>query len=133
MQDLPEHIKELAHRLRTQDNLGTANPMFCLQVLERVYGVDPDYAEGTEWYDPNDTEAGVQPAPSDTEDTDLEEIGYKGHWSTVLVAFTREGLEEHMRQNGHNYRHYKDTRIYVDSFFRCPEMQELRKFLMEKC
>jgi len=50
-----------------------------------------------------------------------------------MVAFTEKGCEEHLELNGHNYRykaHRGATRIYVESFHRCPEMIAIREALM---
>ena len=53
---------------------------------------------------------------------------------TVSVS-TEDGCKEHLELNGHNYRsrsHRQQTRIYVESFYRCPEMIAIRESLMEK-
>ena len=128
-----ETLIKIGDQLRTQDNRCTENPMFCVQVRERIVGFDTDYCEGTVWFDPDDCEGGEKERPEDVDNTDLKEIGYRDIWKTVMVSFTEEGCQEHLRQNGHNYRHYQETRIYVESFYRNPEMNAIRKFLMEKC
>jgi hypothetical protein len=51
-------------------------------------------------------------------------------WETLAVCFSEKGCEEHLLENGHNYRHYKETRIYAESFNRNPEMIAIRQFLM---
>jgi hypothetical protein len=129
--DIPKELLEIGERLRTQDNLCTAEPMFCVQVKERDYGYDPKWSDDFVWID---TEDGCRevPAPKDEEETDfIIKSGFKDKWVTVMVAFTRKGCEEHLELNSHNYRHYKGARIYVESFRRCPEMIAIRKFLME--
>jgi hypothetical protein len=42
---IPEEILLLAHRLRTQDNRITGEPLFLVQQKERRYGFDPNYAD----------------------------------------------------------------------------------------
>lgn len=119
----------IGDRLRTQDNQCTANPMFCVQKLVRDVGYDPAYAADTMWID---MESGdhqeVRPNTPGA-----EEFGWKERWETVMVAFTEEGCNEYMRLNGHNIKraaYNGETRIYVESWNRCPEMIAVREFLM---
>lgn len=123
-------LLDISDRLRKQDNRCTAEPMFCLQIKVCDIGYDPRYTDGnTVWIN---TQSGeyeeVEPY---TEGAD--EFGYKERWETVMVAFTEQGIEDYMRQDGHNVRRraYKgETRIYVESFRRCDEMVRIRQFLM---
>jgi hypothetical protein len=127
MNNSPEAIGE---RLRTQDNRITVDPMFCVQGRRRIYGMDPDYADHVVWVD---TEEGCREceAPKDEEETQfIKKAGYKDIWETLMVAFTEDGCKEHLELNGHNYRHYEEVRIYVESFRRCPEMIAIRAMLM---
>lgn len=120
----------IVDRLRTQDNRCTANPMFCVQRLVRDVGYDPQYADGnTVWI--NMESGDYEEVPPNT--LGAEEFGWKERWETVMVAFTEEGCREYMRLDGHNIkrRAYKgETRIYVESWNRCPEMIAVREFLM---
>lgn len=128
-----DNIKE---RLLTQDNLGTANPMFCVQIKVRDTGYDAAYSEQLCWHDSangdwiyDDDEEFTKP-PSGTE---WDEFGYVDRWETVMVALTHRGAEEYLEQNGHNDRRRAfrgEVRIYVDSFNRCPEMIAIREALM---
>ena len=128
--EITEQLKEIGELLRTQDNRITESPMFCVQVNDRVHGLDKDYGDGIEWIDLDDVESGIQPAPENPDETKLTAFGYRDNWKTVLVCFTEEGCKEHLRQNQHNYRYYDGFRIYVESFYRCPEMKAVREFLM---
>ena len=124
-------LNDIAERLRTQDNRCTMEPMFCLQIKVRDVGYDPQYADGeTVWIDTNSGD--YEEVAPETEGA--EEFGFKDRWETVMVAFTEEGLNDYMRQDGHNVKqraHNGETRIYVESFRRCEEMIRIRKALME--
>lgn len=121
---MTDELKKIAQNLKTQDNRGTSNPMFCVQEKKRIVGLDAAYATETVWIDmeSGDTEE-VEP-----ETPGAEEFGVFEYWETVMVTFTKEGCEEYLRQNGHNHR--GETRIYVESFNRCPEMIAIRDFLL---
>lgn len=125
----PELIA-IGERLRTQDNRCTASPMFVIQGLERRYGMDPRWCDSYVWVDTEDGAVEV-PEPDDGEETEyIKKSGYVDAWVTLMVCFTEKGCEEHMALNGHNYRHYRETRIYVECFYRNPEMQAIREWLM---
>lgn len=135
----PDPIKailEIGELLRTQDNFGTSNPMFCVQVRKRVYGMDPQYSGETVWIDTEDGAREIPAPVGDEQENEYEEnefyqeTAYYDHWETVAVALTYAGCEEHLRQNGHNYRHHEETRIYVECWHRNPEMVAVREFLM---
>ena len=125
-------IDDISKRLREQDNRCTSNPMFCLQIKIRDTGYDPQYADGdTVWIDMQSGD--YEEVEPNTEGA--EEFGYKDRWETVMVAFTEQGIEDYMRQDGHNVKRMAyngETRIYVESFNRCDEMVAVRKLLMER-
>ena len=123
---IPQHIIEIGQRLLTQDNLCTAQPMFCVQVKRREYGYDPEYSEDTVWLDPYNDYCEF---PEKDDDGHYIKTGYKDVWETVMVALTRVGAEGYIEANGHNHR--GKIRIMVESFYRCREMIELREWLME--
>lgn len=123
-----DSTETIGERLRTQDNRCTAQPMFCVQEKRTVYGMDPDYSDDVVWIDTYDGATEV-PEPEDGEETEtIIKTGKMEYWETVMVAFTEEGCKEYLRLNGHNHR--RETRIYVASFNRCPEMIAIREFLM---
>ncbi len=134
----PDPLKallEIGELVRTQDNAGTHNPMFCVQVRKRMYGMDPTYCSEPVWIDTEDGAREIDKPIGEEQEKEYEEnefyqeTGYFDYWETVAVAFTRSGCEDHLRLNGHNYRHYEETRIYVESWHRNPEMVAVYDFL----
>lgn len=135
----PEHqeaMLAIGEQLRTQDNLCTADPMFCVQILVRDVGYDASFVDQRCWVDSAneeiryDDDDGFQEPEGD----EWDKFGYRDRWETVMVCFTRKGCEEHLRLDGHNLErraHNGQVRIYVESFRRNPEMQAIREMLME--
>ena len=110
----------------------TMHPMFCLQVLVRDTGLAAEYSDPDKrcWWSFSRCEV-VYEKPEDLRG--WEEFGYRDRWETVMVAFTQEGLDEYMELDGHNMRyraHEGKTRVYVESFYRCPEMIAIRDYLL---
>jgi len=132
------NIKDIAERLRTQDNRCTAIPVFIVKENKRIYGFDPTYADGDDiaWIDSaNDC------AEADSEErakleaewdgTGEEPDGwtrtaYQDRWEFVTACFTEEGCKEYLRRNGHNHG---ATRIYVASGYRNDEWDAVREHL----
>lgn len=132
---LPDELLSIGEQLRTQDNRATQHPMFCVQEKRRLVGVDAAYSDKRCWLD----SANEHTVYDDDKDfdavkwaleksSDYDEFGYVDQWFTVMVSFTEEGCKQYLRLNGHNHR--GETRIYVESFNRCPEMIVIREFLM---
>lgn len=134
----------IGDHLRTQDNRCTSNPMFCIQVCERIGPIDPTYGTGHRMYHNHQESETYYPDRPDPEEwARLNALDDKGNlpesvtagdyfekWTTVQTCFTEDGCKQHLELNGHNYRHYYGTRIYVESFHRNPEMLAIREFLM---
>ena len=130
MKHIMDRIFSIRDSLRTQDQLDTVQPMYCVRGTRRIYGMDPRWTDCTVWVDTEDGCEEVE-APEDGDETDtIQETGYKDVVVTLMSCLTRAGCEEHLRLNGHNYRHYGDVHIYVESFYRCPEMIAVREFLL---
>jgi len=129
---MSDSIKRIGQLIRTQDNRITADPMFCVQEEITTYGFDPNYADGeTVWVDPSNDFLEVSTSEFDVDNPgDLIETAKQTRWETVMITFTEEGCKEYIRLNGHNHR--GKTRIYVESYRRCPEMIAIRKFLIKK-
>jgi hypothetical protein len=128
---VPVEILKIGERLRIQDNRCTADPIFQVQVKERIYGLDSSSSDDFVWRDDdwNDVEI-PEGADPDSPPKGVEVVYYATRWRVVSVALTEEGCKEHLRLNGHNYRGYDEVRIYADSLYRCPEMIAIREFLM---
>lgn len=132
-----DQIKAIGERLRTQDNLCTANPMFCVQIKRRDVGYDSGYATGQCWrnWDADETIYDDDHDFKEPEGDEWNCFGYVDRWETVMVAFTEKGCEEYLELDGHNVRSRAfrgEVRIYVESFNRCPEMIHIREQLMKK-
>ena len=123
-------LADISARLQTQDNRCTAEPMFCLQILVRDTGYDPNYSDDHAWInmDSGEYEETEPDAPGS------ERFGFKDRWETVMVAFTEQGILDYMELDGHNVKrraHNGETRIFVESFRRCNEMVRIRHALLE--
>jgi hypothetical protein len=128
-----DELLRIGGLLLTQDNLCTEHPMFCVQQRIRDVGFDVSLYDQHCWHNRHrletiyDDDPGFTQAP---EGDEWEEHGYRDRWETVMVAFTRHGCEDYIRQNGHN--HPEGVRIYVESFRRCQEMIYIREWLMNE-
>lgn len=129
--EIPKELLEIGKRLREQDNRCTADPIFQVRGLRKVYGMDPEYGEDNfVWYDTLDHMEVDPPEDEDNPPKGVEKIYFSTVEEVLMVAFTEEGCKEHLRLNGHNYRCYDRVWIYADSLRRCPEMIALREFLV---
>lgn len=145
--DIPQHILDLAERLRTQDNLCTAHPAYCVQQLKFNGGLDAGINDNFHYMCADGEvprshwkriraakERGWSKVTIGGDEyrlDELQEYCYIIEWETVMVALTRKGAEDYIDANGHNLRTYGEgPRIYVESFHRCREMIQLREWLM---
>jgi len=122
-----EKLKQIGELIRTQDNRITEAPMFCVQQKRRIVGMDAGYSDKTVWVNSSSGETEESETEPENNNGDWEEFGVFEYWEDEMVSFTEEGCKEYLRLNGHNL---KEPRIYAKSFYRCPEMLEIRKFLM---
>jgi hypothetical protein len=128
---VPGELRQIGDRLRNQDNRCTADPIFQVRGKERIYGLDSSASDEAVWKDdewntveiPDDADPGEPPRG-------LTVVRYTTRWKVLMVAFTEEACQEHLRLNGHNYQIFDEIDIYVDSLNRCPEMITIREFLM---
>ena len=134
-----DDISDISERLRADaasNDHGTRDPMFCLQIKVRDRGLDPNYSDGkTVWVNMLSGDYEEVPEPEDEGQEGIQEFGYVDRWETVMISLTRKGLEDYMAVNGHNVRmraHDGETRIWVDTFYRCEEMVRIRNYLMNK-
>jgi hypothetical protein len=143
MKTLEEKLKETGTLLMTQDNRCTADPAFCVQVMDRIGPIMSGYSDNVCFHDHEECETYYHdtPDPEKWEEfiklDDKDELpdnitkgGYTEKWFTIQVCFTEEGCKRYLELDGHNLRHYHGTRIYAESFRRNPEMLEIREFLI---
>jgi hypothetical protein len=130
-------LTEISERLKTQDNRCTADPMFCVQMLVRDVGFDTSLYDNRCWHNYPEMETVYDDDPDfkgEPEGPEWEEFAYRDRWENVMVAFTEEGCKQYLALDGHNVRRRafrRQVRIYVESFYRCPEMIAIREFLMD--
>jgi hypothetical protein len=137
-------IKEMAERLRTQDQRCTRDPMFCVQVCDRIGPIMEGYStgDGLMIRDQQEYETYYDDGPEKTKFRQLIALhnggrlsdryivaGYANVWKTVAVCFTDVGCQQHLDANGHNYRDYHGTRIYVESWHGNPEMMAVMEMI----
>lgn len=140
---IPQEILAIGEHLRTQDNLGTAFPIFCVQVLERIGPIDVDSADNYYFYNSED----CTPIYEDGSDPDefrrckvlddhdllpdhITKDGYKKQWITVTSCFTRKAATDYIEATKHRYTEYFGMRVYVDTLHANEEMIALREFLL---
>lgn len=135
---IPDFIRDMGERLRTQDNRITADPLFCVFEKDYVVAEEGYGHDRIDWGDIRDEYTLIDP------DSDkwhrLESLYQAGREvgdnyqrnavkfvdKFVTAAFTEAGANDHIRMNGHNLR---KPFVYVTSLFRTPEMIELREWL----
>ena len=134
----------IGDHLRTQDNRCTANPAFCVQVLERIGPIMLEYGSGEICFFDHEQCENYYKDGFDPERWEelhaLHEIGhlsdnitassYVEKWITVQTCFTEAGCKRYLELDGHNLRQYHGVRIYAESFNRNVEMLEIRKSLL---
>ena len=143
-------LQDIAQDVATQDNDGTADPMFVVQSKKRVYGLSEDYVSEYEWIsdDADRTTADaetvakleaafkesrndsitIQDADDPESETAYERIWYVDEWEFVTCCFTRNAAEDFIARNKHRYN--GELRISTDSFYRNPEMILVREHLL---
>jgi hypothetical protein len=152
-----EFLKECKNLLNTQDNRATANPIYCIQDVEKVYYVDGN-EDGCIWVDKSEPEnyfhsieeikeryeSGCGEIDFDCEDEDnvtvnidgmidrFEKIGYvnqKVIKEGATFSFFEKDAKDHLKGNHYHYTGKAIT--YACSSWRSPLMNRLRKLLME--
>lgn len=153
MSDLEHPLHDLALALRDQDNHATSHPVYCVQVVDRIYGMDKDYARTEElvWLrfdeevEASEYESAVLSAIQEAIDdgemelaselSDFWDVSFDG-WRllafmdkprVVASFFTEASAREYIRRNKHNL---KDPHVYVDSAHRNEEWQRIRAYLL---
>lgn len=128
--DTPE-LRAIGERLRTQDNRCTADPIFQVRGILRIYGMDPDWAEQTVWVDTEDGAHETDPPEEPDNPGDfIIETGFCDHEEIVMASFSEVACHAYIKANGHRHRRYRELFVYADSLYRCPEMIAIRNALM---
>lgn len=139
-----EFIKHLAHEMRTQDNVATANPRYIVVMGKREFIAPSGYGDKVVLLDLDADERG--PAYDSKEDMmaalkseklsdeeianridNAEECGMHVVDFPSNFFLTRKGYDEHMRLNSHNYSSYEHP--YMEHAFRNPELDTLIKVI----
>lgn len=129
----------IGERLRTQNNLMTAEPMYLVQVKKRTYLLEDSYETYNHvWLDDEGNEVGaakhkaLEKKWEGGEDCDAYRRMYTHDtWEFVTCCFTMEAAKatkthyETRSENGG-----REFRIYVDSGYRNDEWQAVRRILM---
>jgi hypothetical protein len=123
-------LAALGRELATQDNRGTADPLFMIQERVRrhvlVEREDPDAwvvydGEGAVWFD--GPRAGIPDVGPD------DAVPYVWDWSFIgKASLTMAGAEAFVRRKGHDYP--DGLRVWVASLIHVEEMIELRAALL---
>lgn len=133
-------LEKIGREVKTQDNRCTCEPMFCVQVCERIGPLIPEYCDGDRmmFHDHECTETFWPESDRWRELKDLYDSGdlpenfsaggFSEVWKTVQVCLTEAGCKQYLDQDRHNLRHYHGVRIYVESFRRNVEMTIIRQF-----
>ena len=135
----PEQLAALRTELRTQDNACTAEPMFVVYQVKRIYGLDPVYTEETTWTHAEGEETDPEiiaalealddaGSPTVHDGTAYERVGYIDIDQFVTVCLTRKAAEAFIARMKHRLN---KPHIDVDTFLRNEEMIALRNHLME--
>lgn len=120
-------FNKLAHRLRTQDNAGSAHPIFCVQKQVETYGINPNYHhDGSVLIHDGEPISEDTLSEYDLTEDDCERVFYAYHWETVTSHFTRDAAEAYQAQNF--YRLGK-SRIFVESQHRAWEWNDVVEML----
>ena len=88
-------LKGIAQRMRGQETLATEHPVYVVQQVTRIYGVDSDYADGWVYMDEesNTFDPAVEELP---EDEECVKVGYKDIWMDVQWFFSAKGAEKYI-------------------------------------
>ena len=141
-----EFMKSLANEIKNQDNRYTAQPYYyVVRCVDNVLTKDgfgdiiryvdmkDDYLEFKNKEEARERfiEYGLEGDELEKAVEDLEECNYTERYSDENFFLTERGYNQHIKLNGHNYRHHKDFYSYVRHAARNPEIESLLKAVME--
>jgi hypothetical protein len=124
-------LKAIAEELQTQDNDCTGDPIFVVNQIRRITGLDPQYIENYCFMDEEGDEVdleeeGLTEEQAEEEDW-LTKVYYADESEVVNFHFTRKAAEKFIAKYGHNYN---CPSICIESLYRCQEMIDLRNWLL---
>ena len=141
---IAQQLALIGDEIRTQNNRHTADVAFFVNVKERI-PTDQEFSCCDEWafhdhgaletyyHDSRDRERWEELSKLHEEDELTEEITafrYIEVWKTVQVCFTEKAANEHLEYNRHRYTSYHGAEVYGESFYRNPEMLQIRNALI---
>ena len=135
---------------------GTANPLFIVQSLKWINGIDLDFDPKHYWTDCDSNEQELTDeelvveikrleseegyvfdgyhlgwddniSVAESEEHVFEKIGYTENWEYVCAHFTKEGAEAFIKRKKHDHR---ELRIFVDSQYWCWEFNTIIEGLL---
>lgn len=129
-----EKLKNIAQRMKGQDNYATRNPIYTVQKAIRIYGVEYGYDyDGSEFinseqelYFDNLREVQEFLTSEDGREfkfNDFTEVNYKIVYETVQFFFSEEGAKQYISGQENNYR------IYVISAWDNEEINTIQEIL----
>lgn len=132
-----EFLRDLADKLRTQDNRYTSSPNYCIQEHRLITGIDQDYTDQIGWFDNDDGQQADEKKSKaleryydryNKEPEGWTRTGYDRQWRhTGIVFLTLDAARAYVTKNPH--RHEYEIRVYTNSHYRNPEMREVRRLL----
>lgn len=141
------NFAELASNLKTQDNLATQHPLYCVYSKRSIYIEDGYGGMETKdvWVDADDYSEvegdGLSEALSvisegyDSVEVTVDDYKRQYHRKTVGIipqfetaCLTRAGADAYLKANGHNLN---QPYIYVHSLYRNDEMIGLREHVID--
>lgn len=126
-------LRQTAENLKTQDNLMTADPLYCVQTRERFYGLATNDANNITWLYADEGDEVPDEVFEELEkyydDGEPEPDGYirtayVDRWEFVTGCLTMEAANSYIECNRHNMT---DPRVYVETMYRNREMILIRE------
>ena len=143
-----EFMRDLAREMKEQDCRCTASPYYYIVQASRQVVAPADYGNGeashyyhADWGEGHTREEWEPIIAQHNEENDdsidldtfidnCDEFGMHDIDVEENVFLTFRSYEQHMKMNGHNYRHLKNVQSYVKHCFRNPEMEKLFEAIM---
>jgi hypothetical protein len=132
---LQGRVREIAQRLREQDNRCTELPIFLVRTKRRIYGFDPQYSDVHVWIDSDgneadeveqkDLDARYEDNYSETHN-DWTRTSYLDIWEVATVCLTEKGCKDYIAKMAHRLH---EPQIYVESSYRNDEWRDVLEYL----